>query len=159
MTRRSVLNAQSQKTANAIDWYFNHLSCGYSLRAARRLSLGWRIWRSTCVATRGRSLICVSTRDVTRPSATPATEPSTSARTWKQWAGSFSTFCVGLSANPCRVLKVFLPVVVQKPYTCQVAGCAKRYTDPSSLRKHVKSHSTRERQLRKKVQTATRFTV
>lgn len=40
---------------------------------------------------------------------------------------------------------------VQKPYTCQVPGCAKRYTDPSSLRKHVKSHSSEEQQLRKKV--------
>lgn len=29
---------------------------------------------------------------------------------------------------------------LQKPYACQVAGCGKRYTDPSSLRKHVKNH-------------------
>lgn len=34
---------------------------------------------------------------------------------------------------------------------CQVPGCAKRYTDPSSLRKHVKSHTTKEQQQRKKV--------
>lgn len=47
----------------------------------------------------------------------------------------------------------YMAVIVQKPYTCQVPGCAKRYTDPSSLRKHVKSHSTKERQLRKKVLT------
>lgn len=47
-----------------------------------------------------------------------------------------------------------ISVVVQKPYACQVPGCAKRYTDPSSLRKHVKSHSSKERQLRKKVRTA-----
>lgn len=45
-----------------------------------------------------------------------------------------------------------MSAVLQKPYTCQVPGCAKRYTDPSSLRKHVKSHSTKERQSRKKVQ-------
>lgn len=32
----------------------------------------------------------------------------------------------------------------QKPYACQVAGCSKRYTDPSSLRKHVKNHSGRD---------------
>ena len=32
----------------------------------------------------------------------------------------------------------------QKPYKCEVLGCPKRYTDPSSLRKHVKSHSTEE---------------
>ena len=30
-------------------------------------------------------------------------------------------------------------VRVQKPYMCKVAGCGKRYTDPSSLRKHVKT--------------------
>lgn len=28
---------------------------------------------------------------------------------------------------------------VQKPYACKIAGCTKRYTDPSSLRKHVKT--------------------
>ena len=27
----------------------------------------------------------------------------------------------------------------QKPYKCRQEGCEKRYTDPSSLRKHVKS--------------------
>lgn len=42
-------------------------------------------------------------------------------------------------------------VFAQKPYTCQVPGCAKRYTDPSSLRKHVKSHTTKDQQQRKKV--------
>jgi hypothetical protein len=42
--------------------------------------------------------------------------------------------------------------VVQKPYACQVQGCSKRYTDPSSLRKHVKNHTTKEQvQVRKKV--------
>ena len=34
----------------------------------------------------------------------------------------------------------------QKPYKCEVLGCTKRYTDPSSLRKHVKSHSVEEQQ-------------
>ena len=29
----------------------------------------------------------------------------------------------------------------QKPYKCEVTGCHKRYTDPSSLRKHVMNHS------------------
>lgn len=28
---------------------------------------------------------------------------------------------------------------VQKPYVCKAPGCTKRYTDPSSLRKHVKT--------------------
>ncbi len=27
----------------------------------------------------------------------------------------------------------------QKPYVCHAIGCTKRYTDPSSLRKHVKT--------------------
>lgn len=31
----------------------------------------------------------------------------------------------------------------QKPYACQLPGCTKRYTDPSSLRKHVKNHALR----------------
>ena len=29
--------------------------------------------------------------------------------------------------------------VSQKPYACKIPGCTKRYTDPSSLRKHVKT--------------------
>ena len=35
----------------------------------------------------------------------------------------------------------FLPVshLSQKPYACKAPGCIKRYTDPSSLRKHVKT--------------------
>lgn len=35
---------------------------------------------------------------------------------------------------------------MQKPYRCQVAGCTKKYTDPSSLRKHVKNHTVRDHQ-------------
>lgn len=35
-------------------------------------------------------------------------------------------------------------LLTQKPYKCEVLGCTKRYTDPSSLRKHVKSHSQEE---------------
>lgn len=61
----------------------------------------------------------------------------------------FISVCVCMDSYQASVISV----VVQKPYACQVPGCAKRYTDPSSLRKHVKSHSTRERQLRKKVDT------
>lgn len=33
---------------------------------------------------------------------------------------------------------------IQKPYACQVPGCLKRYTDPSSLRKHVKNHVNKQ---------------
>ena len=43
------------------------------------------------------------------------------------------------------------PLMLQKPYACQIPGCSKRYTDPSSLRKHVKAHSAKEQQVRKKV--------
>lgn len=41
----------------------------------------------------------------------------------------------------------------KKPYACQIPGCSKRYTDPSSLRKHVKAHSAKEQQVRKKLHT------
>lgn len=44
-----------------------------------------------------------------------------------------------------------IPLMFQKPYACQIPGCSKRYTDPSSLRKHVKAHSAKEQQVRKKV--------
>jgi hypothetical protein len=33
---------------------------------------------------------------------------------------------------------------VPKPYPCRVLGCCKSYTDPSSLRKHSKTHEQRE---------------
>lgn len=36
--------------------------------------------------------------------------------------------------------------VFQKPYGCQLPGCTKRYTDPSSLRKHVKNHAVKNQQ-------------
>lgn len=71
-----------------------------------------------------RSHTCASTRAARRPSATPATVPSTSAPTWTR---------------------------SKKPYACQIPGCSKRYTDPSSLRKHVKAHSAKEQQVRKKL--------
>ncbi|XP_036019915.1 zinc finger protein GLIS1 isoform X1 [Mus musculus] len=45
------------------------------------------------------------------------------------------------------------PNKCMKPYACQIPGCSKRYTDPSSLRKHVKAHSAKEQQVRKKLHT------
>ncbi|XP_051044340.1 zinc finger protein GLIS1 isoform X3 [Phodopus roborovskii] len=45
------------------------------------------------------------------------------------------------------------PNKCMKPYACQIPGCSKRYTDPSSLRKHVKAHSAKEQQVRKKMHT------
>lgn len=41
----------------------------------------------------------------------------------------------------------------QKPYGCQLPGCTKRYTDPSSLRKHVKNHAIKCQQNTKKKNT------
>ncbi|KAM7076312.1 zinc finger protein GLIS3 isoform 2-T3 [Ciconia maguari] len=41
-----------------------------------------------------------------------------------------------------------------KPYACQIPGCSKRYTDPSSLRKHVKAHSSKDQQVRKKLRSS-----
>lgn len=35
--------------------------------------------------------------------------------------------------------KYFDLMFPQKPYVCKIPGCTKRYTDPSSLRKHVKT--------------------
>jgi hypothetical protein len=40
---------------------------------------------------------------------------------------------------------------LQKPYRCEVFGCQKRYTDPSSLRKHVKNHTKEEQDQVKQV--------
>lgn len=49
-------------------------------------------------------------------------------------------------ASKCSVKRLsplLLVVHSQKPYACQIPGCTKRYTDPSSLRKHVKAHSAK----------------
>lgn len=35
------------------------------------------------------------------------------------------------------------PHLAQKPYSCNFNSCAKRYTDPSSLRKHLRTHKAR----------------
>ena len=43
----------------------------------------------------------------------------------------------------CEII-LFVWFMFQKPYRCEVPGCPKRYTDPSSLRKHVKNHSKEE---------------
>lgn len=42
------------------------------------------------------------------------------------------------------------PVPLQKPYVCKIPGCTKRYTDPSSLRKHVKTVHGPEAHITKK---------
>lgn len=42
----------------------------------------------------------------------------------------------------------------QRPYACQLPGCEKRYTDPSSLRKHVKNHDVKGRRKSHKESTA-----
>ena len=45
------------------------------------------------------------------------------------------------TVNRNFVSKLCLYSSVQKPYACTVPGCSKRYTDPSSLRKHQKQHN------------------
>lgn len=52
---------------------------------------------------------------------------------------------------PCPTAMTGVVFSLQKPYACQIPGCTKRYTDPSSLRKHVKIHSAKEQQVRRKV--------
>jgi len=53
------------------------------------------------------------------------------------------------------ILWLLVHFLFQKPYACQIPGCTKRYTDPSSLRKHVKIHSAKEQQVRRKVRIQT----
>lgn len=94
--------------------------CRFSLRAARRRSLGWKIWKSTCAATRGRNPICVSTRGVTRPSATPVTEPNTSEHTWRRWVNTITQSCLRPACLHLFVFspaKVFLPLCLHRSRT------------------------------------------
>ena len=48
-----------------------------------------------------------------------------------------------INVSPCISSHVKYQYIVfyelQKPYACHAPGCIKRYTDPSSLRKHVKT--------------------
>lgn len=46
------------------------------------------------------------------------------------------SFCILPLSHLC-LLSSFS--IQQKPYVCKLPGCTKRYTDPSSLRKHVKT--------------------
>ncbi|WAR24127.1 GLIS3-like protein [Mya arenaria] len=49
------------------------------------------------------------------------------------------------SVTPVIVPSISVHILIQyKPYACGVAGCNKRYTDPSSLRKHVKNHNQKD---------------
>lgn len=53
----------------------------------------------------------------------------------------------------CRrlcMLKILYMLFIQKPYVCKIPGCTKRYTDPSSLRKHVKTVHGPEAHITKK---------
>lgn len=44
-----------------------------------------------------------------------------------------------LPCGVCLPVPSVTPLLFQKPYICKIPGCTKRYTDPSSLRKHVKT--------------------
>ena len=42
--------------------------------------------------------------------------------------------------SQAKIRSIFISsIFLQKPYACKAPGCTKRYTDPSSLRKHVKT--------------------
>ena len=50
------------------------------------------------------------------------------------------TRLLGWGVIPLTTVSYFVPCGFrQKPYVCKIPGCTKRYTDPSSLRKHVKT--------------------
>lgn len=55
------------------------------------------------------------------------------------WKKHFFFFYISLYCSP----SFWCCICSQKPYACQIPGCTKRYTDPSSLRKHVKAHSAK----------------
>lgn len=44
-----------------------------------------------------------------------------------------------LNSSSCTAILTIRHPLFQKPYVCKIPGCTKRYTDPSSLRKHVKT--------------------
>lgn len=55
------------------------------------------------------------------------------------------TFCSSVTLLTTAIYLLFVKELIfssfclQKPYACKAPGCTKRYTDPSSLRKHVKT--------------------
>lgn len=51
--------------------------------------------------------------------------------------------CIPVSSLSANLFVTSLCSCSQKPYACQVTNCGKRYTDPSSLRKHMKNHNQR----------------
>lgn len=57
-----------------------------------------------------------------------------------------------LAVMPCSVHRMndLKSPFFQKPYVCKIPGCTKRYTDPSSLRKHVKTVHGPEAHITKK---------
>lgn len=56
----------------------------------------------------------------------------------------------------CQLQQFFL-LSQQRPYACQLPGCEKRYTDPSSLRKHVKNHDVKGRRKSHKEQSGNKL--
>lgn len=124
------------------------LCLSVSLRAVRKLTPVWRTSRLTSGPTPGRNRTCVNTKAATRPSPMPQTEPSTrTAHTLTRYAD--------MSISPSDALwrpgtSVSNLPSFQKPYVCKIPGCTKRYTDPSSLRKHVKTVHGPEAHITKK---------
>lgn len=51
-----------------------------------------------------------------------------------------------LAKNMNYLIIIFISCAyIQKPYACTYPGCEKRYTDPSSLRKHTRSHAQKKK--------------
>ena len=73
-------------------------------------------------------------------------DPQTILSPWKKNASgpSLLTYLLfsldtNFDANKINSRMCPLSSLFQKPYVCKVPGCTKRYTDPSSLRKHTKT--------------------
>lgn len=60
---------------------------------------------------------------------------------WNQLFTCNWSVCQGVQPQ----LIIVLLHITQKPYACTHPGCTKRYTDPSSLRKHAKTHLQRKK--------------
>lgn len=111
----------------------------FSLKAVPRHTHAWKTLKLTYDPILVRNRMCVNTRAATR--LFPMLQIGRNIRTahtpmrYKQIHVhtflSFSFYQVVFN----KLLSGFL----QKPYVCKIPGCTKRYTDPSSLRKHVKT--------------------
>lgn len=124
---------------------FELCSCPFlcSLRVVPRPIPVWKTSRLTYAPTLERNLTCVNMKAVTRLFRTLQIGPSIRiAHTQTRYrTASFQTLSLFFICWLCPSQLIFLSMSLysQKPYVCKIPGCTKRYTDPSSLRKHVKT--------------------